>query len=659
MKFWNQKPRKAKKFDWKAAMGTLLGNLKRWWRPVLSWLLFLLGPFAALCSVEILNERNPFTNLNLTEWLMNLVLYAVVWAVLWLIFGRRKPTAAVAVIFFTICGVVNHYVLEYMGRILFPNDLAGIQTAANVIGEYSLAPDKYVWTALAVSLGYLALFFLIQPKQKKRTYFHARWANILMGAAAAGYIYAFFFSPWLLVSGIKTQQWNTQSNGFVLNFCIALRYSQVEKPDGYSLEAVSELVDELLEEGEGDSITLWQDPYIDSPYDAATQVVTEMTQSLTVYSESSTVQPVNIICIMDESFADLSIYDAMETSDDTLTFYHSLEENTIKGWMYSPVTGGGTATVEYEFLTGNAVTFLPMGTVAYQLYVQDGMPSLISWANALGFHTTTFHPYAASGWNRTLVYEYFGADEQLYEEDVENPSYVRNYISDACDFDVIKEITSAEEGDKQFIFNVTMQNHGGYAQSWTNLIRSPVLTGDLEGTSTNAEQYLALMRTTDEALEELIEYYSEQSEPTLIVLFGDHQGKLSTEFYERLYGKSLDDLDMEETETQYVVPFLIWANYDIEEASDVMISANYLGTLMAQVSGYPLTGYQQFLSALYEELPVINRTGYINKEGEIVSDSEELTEEQQELLNQYAILSYYNLFERDDAIDQRFFQLAE
>lgn len=659
MKYYESKRKKARKFDWKAGAQRGRRLLKAWWRPAVSWLLFVLGPFAALCSVEILNERNPFTNLNGTEWWMNLVLYGLVWAVLWLIFGRRRPTAAVAVGFFTACGLVNHYVLEYMGRILFPNDIAGMKTAANVVKHYSLAPDRYVWGAAAVSLGYLAVFFLVQPRQKKRSYFREKWVNVLLGAAAAGYIYAFFFSPWLVSSGIKTQQWETQSNGFVLNFSIALRYSQVEKPEGYSLEAVSQLTDALLEDGGGSSITLWQDPYTDSPYDDATQAAAQMQQSLTVDGASSGVQPVNILCIMDESFADLSIYDAMDTTGDAVPFYHSLRENTIKGWMYSPVTGGGTATVEYEFLTGNAVTFLPMGTVAYQLYVKEGMPSLISWANSLGFHTTTFHPYKASGWNRQVVYEDFGADQQLYEEDVENPAYVRGYISDACDFEVLKQITSAEKGDRQFVFNVTMQNHGGYAQSWNNLIRTPVLSGALAGTSSNTEQYLALMRTTDEALEDLLNYYAGQSEPTLIVLFGDHQGKLSTEFYERLYGKSMDALDMKEIEQQYVVPFFIWANYDMDAASDVMISTNYLGTLMAQVSGYPLTGYQRFLSRIYEELPVINRTGYVNWQGDVVSDAEQLNDEQQSLLEQYAMLSYYNLFQRDEPIDERFFQLAE
>ena len=79
-----------------------------------------------------------------------------------------------------------------------------------------------------------------------------------------------------------------------------------------------------------------------------------------------------------------------------------------------------------------------------------------------------------------------------------------------------------------------MQNHGGYNQGWYNLPRTIALKGTMFGTSSYTEQYLALMRKTDDALKELIDYYSKVDEPTMIVLFGDHQGKLTTAFYDQL-----------------------------------------------------------------------------------------------------------------------------
>lgn len=48
-------------------------------------------------------------------------------------------------------------------------------------------------------------------------------------------------------------------------------------------------------------------------------------------------------------------------------------------------------------------------------------------------------------------------------------------------------------------------------------------------------------------------------------MFGDHQANIETEFYEYLYGKSLNELDIDEIQKRYTTPFVIWANYDIEE----------------------------------------------------------------------------------------------
>lgn len=625
------------------------------WRITLTHLLFLLGPFLNLLMVETLNERNPFTNLNYTEWWMNLVLYAIVYLAFWLLLGRRRSSAGAASVFFFLWGLANHYVLQFKGVILFPHDVEGALTAANVAKNYDFTPDNFVWGALGILAAYLLLLWLVALPQEKREYLRPWPVNLLLAAAAAGYCYAFFFSPWLLDAGIKTQQWNTQCNGWVLNFSIALRYGRVEKPQGYSQALANSVAEQ--HSGHESAITLLRDPYISTPYDPLTQDIGSSVPEpvLQVVNDPNGVQPTNILCIMDESFGDLSIFEHMNTDTDVIPFYHSLKENTIKGWMYSPVTGGGTATVEYDFVTSNSVSFLPLGTVAYQLYVKPNMPSLLSWARGNGFHTTAFHPYKASGWNRVEVYEDFGADDQLYDKDVKEPEYVRGYISDRCDFRVLEDITGAAEGDRQFVFNVTMQNHGGYKQGWKNLPSDVQLAGSLEGCSEYATQYIALMQETDRALEELLHYYEQQAEPTLIVFFGDHQGNLSDWFYEKIYGKKLSERDITQVERQFAVPFFIWANYELPEAQDVMISANYLGALLAQVSNYTPTPYYNYLCQLYSELPVINRTGFITADGTVVESREELSQELQQKLREYQTLCYYNLFHRSRALDESFF----
>lgn len=617
-----------------------------------SRVLFLLGPLVALFQVELLNETNLYLNLEPDEFLMNMIWYCITFFLFWLVLGRRRRTAVVSCLFFEVIGIINHYVLEFRGRILFPHDIASVRTAANVAGEYDFTPDYYIYGTLALMLIYfLAVKFWMVP-QKKRSYFQKKYVTGLLGVATAGYIIAFFFTGWLPSQNIKTQQWRTQSNGFVLNFTIALRYSAVSKPADYSEETMTELTQSLSEayESETDSgMELHSDTF----------QATKKAQTTTIGGSAGTqTKPTNIICIMNESFADMSIYDRLQVNGETLPFFSSLSKNTVKGWMYSPVTGGGTANVEYEFLTGNSTAFLPSGTVPYQLYVKDGQSSLVSLASELGYETTAFHPYVSSGWNRPMVYSDMGFDNQIFESDMESTDYVRGYISDQSDYQQIESITEKADGKPTFLFNVTMQNHGGYNQGWFNLPRVLSLTGTMFGTSNYTEQYLALMRKSDDALKELIEYYSDVDEPTMIVLFGDHQGKLTTAFYEQLFGKNTDNLTVEESQIEYITPFMIWTNYDSQEAEDVMISTNYLGTLTAKAANLPLTDYMKFLENLYEEIPVINTNGYITPDGTMTEDSEELTEEQQKLLKQYQSLAYCNLFSRFEEIDKSFFRLS-
>ena len=573
-----------------------------------SRLVFLLGPWACLWMVEILNENDVFEDLAAWQVLMNLVWYYSLFVALRLILGRNRRSAALGTVLVFLFGLVNHYVLRFRGRILFPADITGWRTAANVAEGFDYSLDEHMTQAAVLLVAYLFLVFVCMP-QKKRAKIKLP-AALGLWAVILGYGYAFFCTGMLPALGIFTQQWVTQRNGFLLNFTIALRYSSVEKPEDYSQETVLELMEEY--------------PGVEG---------------------DKSKQPTNLIVIMNESFGDFSIFDSFESSEDPTPFLHSLEENTVKGWMYSSVTGGGTATIEFEYLTGFTSLFQPPHTVAYQLYVEEGMPSLAALAGDVGYATTAFHPYKSSGWNRVLAYQYLDFDKQMYEEDVIDPYYIRHYISDHSDYEMIYRSTEGE--DTTFFFNVTMQNHSGYAQGWNNLERTIELPDNLNSADHSAQQFFCLMRESDKALEELITYYSQCDEPTMIVFFGDHQPPLTNAFYEQLYGKKLSERNTEEVMEQYAVPFFIWANYDIEERQDVVISPNYLGVLTAQVAGLPMTGFMEFLSEMYEDLPAITPVGFVTSEGEFCSE-EELDEEDREWLRQYEILNYCGMVDLFD-----------
>ena len=166
--------------------------------------------------------------------------------------------------------------------------------------------------------------------------------------------------------------------------------------------------------------------------------------------------------------------------------------------------------------------------------------------------------------------------QQLIEQAYPNEGnmLMRQYISDSYDYKLL--IRDFEQRDKSvpyFAFNVTMQNHGGYA---TSVSKDYI----------KANKYLSLVKASDNAFKELIDYFSTVKEPTVICMFGDHQPSVETDFICELLGvNSLSGLTAEQEQNRHVTPFIIWANYDIEEKQIEKLSSNYLSSLVLETAG--------------------------------------------------------------------------
>ena len=95
------------------------------------------------------------------------------------------------------------------------------------------------------------------------------------------------------------------------------------------------------------------------------------------------------------------------------------------------------------------------------------------------------------------------------------------------------------------------------------------------------------MYQSDQAFEYLLDYFSQVEEPTLILLFGDHQPQVATNFYTDVLGTAPDTALAQKKQ---MVPFVLWANYDIPEAQGVELSLNYLSALLMDTANLPMTG---------------------------------------------------------------------
>ncbi len=87
----------------------------------------------------------------------------------------------------------------------------------------------------------------------------------------------------------------------------------------------------------------------------------------------------------------------------------------------------------------------------------------------------------------------------------------------------------------------------------------------------------------------------------------------------------------------YVVPYLLWANYELEFDAPPYISPNYLSAVLKKNAGLSLTEWDQFRLEMLEQYPVVTANFILDKEGNTIN---------KEKLQDYAVVQYMRMFER-------------
>ena len=618
---------------------------------ILSAMLYLLLPLAVVCALE--NYTHVITDLAPLILVLNLLFFYVLYGLLTALTGSVRMGFRLATLVPMLFGLTNYFVVSFRGSPIVPWDLLSFGTAASVADNYEFVLS---WKAFYSVLAFIWMILLSSKstvklgRKKLRVISIAAYAALMflyVGEIQNSAVQSFF--------GMDTTLFTLnvlyRNNGIAAAFLGNLRFLNIEQPSGYSVDKVEALMKQVEadEQGEEDAKN---EPETDAQGETvqATQAKTNATAETEAPASSG--QYPNIVVIMNEAFSDLSVWGDFATSEEVMPFFKSLQQEAVGGELYVSVKGGNTANTEFEFLTGDTMGFLPKGSIPYQQYINDETPSLASYLKTLGYSTTAIHPYNRTGWDRDTVYEKFGFDEFLDKDSFSSPYRLRGYISDKSAFDKIREQFSIKGDDeRKFIFEVTMQNHGGYSRETPDFniyLTLPEVTG--KTTSVVAtEKYLTLINQTDRALEELIDYFKEQDEPVIVVMFGDHQpSDYITNVIQRICGATTSD-SLADLEQGYRVPFVMWSNYGLEHKHYDGISVNYLSSILMENAGIPLTGYQTFLKKLMETLPVINANVYRDADGNFYNYEDDAYSGE---LKDYQMLQYNHLVDkkhRDDA----------
>lgn len=570
-------------------------------------------PAAAFYLMECYTH-NPLSEVRAWAQLFNVILFELIAWILYFLVGRVRTALRIELVIAMVFGLSNAYVVRFRTNPIVPWDLFSWKTAASVASNYDFKPDTHMVVVTILFLAGIALLQFV----KKESGTVKIWKRLILAAAFCVVLTGFvgklqdesFQTSHRLYPFLFTPAYMTTVNGIAVTFAMDLAYVTVEKPSGYQASEEQAVLEQYGEQE------------------------TESTEELP-----------NIVVVMNESFSDLAVLGDFTVNEDYMPYLHRLQQgnaNTVTGYLNVSVCGGNTANTEFEFLTGNTMAFLPQGSIPYQQYITGEIDSLPSYLASLGYQTVATHPYNASGWQRDTVYPLLGFSESIFRDQYWGASQVRKYVSDdSCVDKIIQLYEGKEEGKPLFVFNVTMQNHGGYTDLYDNF--TPEI--QVEGVnSTAVSQYLSLIRLSDASLEKLIQYFSGVDEKTIVVFFGDHQPNdtVAAPILAK-NGISVKNMDAEQLKLRYQVPYVIWANYDIGEETGKDTSANYLAADVLRYAGVAPDAYLDYLSGLKEQYPIISAMRVVTADGE---DNDATA--QKEGLSDYQKLQYYQLFDHKE-----------
>lgn len=580
--------------------------------PVIRILFALVIPLGCFYTFETLTHQMS-TMIELAKRL-NIAFYYWLFLFVFFIAGRTSISMAICVAAIAIIGVGNYFVVMFRSNPIVPWDIYSFETAMSVADNYVFSVD---W-ALAEHIAMFILMLIVGVRTNIRL--NKKILRPILTVAMC--IPAYFYISYLWQdnlernTGLNDTLFNAKymhsKDGFFVSFILDIHFLQIEEPKNYSDEYALSLLNEQKVEK------------VETPEELP-----------------------DIIAIMDETFSDPAVLGEFETNKDYMPFVHSILRgevaNTISGYTDVSVLGGNTANSEFEFLTGNSMAFFPNGSVPYLQYIRDGISTIVPQLEEYGYTTYGTHPYRAKGWNREFIYDLMGFDYRYFQGSFPFEDKLRNYVSDEADFKSILEWRNNTEGPF-FMFNVTMQNHSNYGGDFDNF--DPQIVAKFKNTYSNKylNKYLSLMYETDQDVASLLSELSQSDRKTIVVFWGDHQPNdyVVRPIYKE-YGLDFDNQTYEQQQQRQKTPFFIWANYDIQEQTNVEISLNYLNILLFETAGLQLDEYQTFRKNLWQgQIPMMNAVGYRNDDGDLV-EYDDAPEEIQNLLNEYQNIQYYRM----------------
>ena len=551
----------------------------------------------------------------------------------------RNVFFGAALVNFCVCvlSIANRIKLEVRDEPVFPRDFALLKEVGSAMSSYEIQyPMGTIAVVVLSTLALIALGLVIgcRPFPLARL---RGWLGRLLGAAGSmGILVALLLTVYasndlynsFRVSNAYYIPSVFNELGFPYCFCHQFTTYPIDRPDGFD-KATAASWETGDQPGQGEDV--------------------------------------HLIMVMNEAFSDLTDDPAFTYTEenDPLPNLHALQSDphAISGYVVVPGFAGGTANTEFDVLTGMQTNALSASTTSSFRVVNRNLDSVLRVFASDGYHTSFFHPGDDWFYNRENVYDWLGAEETVFVDEMENLTYKGRWVTDDYMAGFIEEKfeEAVSQGELLCNYTTTIQNHMSYTADkyGEGYVYPPVetdaqLTDDVR---TMLEVYIEGARDADAMLGRLVDYFSQTDEPVVLAFWGDHLPYLGDNqlAYAQLGSEvALAEEDRENALCSYETPYVIWANdaaaqvLDWESAVENLdlpetnrLSASFLGAALLELTGRgEESPWFSFLNQLRRELPVVQKKTYMTMDGTLTPL---LTSDQQAMIDQWRQWSYYKL----------------
>ena len=452
-------------------------------------------------------------------------------------------------------GAANCIVLFFRITPLEAIDFAILRTGIAISTIYMT-----VWQLVLIGVGavlLIAAFVLLWRKAPKKQRLIRQALAQALGAA----ILISGFGAVFLASGQLTKDFSDTNAAYDENgFCFSLLWSMVDRgvaqPESYSEESVEEILSALPQKS----------------------------------SAAPEVKP-NIIFLQLESFFDPHYVDGLNFETNPVPVFSALKTRCSTGLLAVPGVGNGTANTEFEVITGMNLDHFGAGEYPFQtILLSEACESMAFNLKELGYTAHAIHNHTGTFYNRNTVYASMGFDD--FEPVEYMTDVTRNIIGWSNDSVLTREINLALDSTEgpDYVYAISVQLHGKYPDE--PIEGAPIIrVGGVEDPAEKAayEYYLGQLHQVDSFLSSLVQSLSKRSEPTVLVMYGDHLPSLA------LRAEQFTRSTLFQTE------YLVWANYDLPK-QDCDLPAYQLGAHVLQMLGID-NGLITKLHQYYSENP--------------------------------------------------------